>query len=327
MSNGASRTTKPSRVWRQCVTFAAFWTMRSALAGLGRLERDRALRLARMLVPLFALVSNRRRKGKLREFFGPSGKTPEECELTNAANLDYLANWAVEMGRRLVRPTQELTQLVSVEGEQCIRSALDKGRGVLVVSAHTGAWWHIPMWLGLRGYPVTAVFKTMTFGHARDYALHVANRYGFKLCFLEGGAGLAVRRALEKNELVYLSFDVGMRRKQAVLLPFGHAGMEIDCGPAVLALRQRAPVVQATCALLQNGRSQLCFQNVFDGEDGTTSAESLCARWLELFYTELCERPGQWWLWSFTKELRPHAAATEVRSAAGARTGEGAVAD
>jgi KDO2-lipid IV(A) lauroyltransferase len=326
MNDEGLRTQKPPRVWRQCLAFAAFWTIRSALAGLGRLERDRALRLARMLVPLFALVNNRRRKAKLHQFFDPLGKTLEECDQINEANLDYLANWAVEMGRRLVRPTSELAQLVSVEGEQCIRSALEKGRGVLVVSAHMGAWWHIPIWLGLRGYPVTAVFKTMTLGHARDYWLRVTNRYGVNLCFLEGGAGLAVRRALERNEVVYLSFDVGMRRKQSVLLPFGHAGMEIDCGPAVLALRQRSPVVQATCALLQNG-SQLCFQNVFDGEDERASAESLCARWLEVFYTELCERPGQWWLWSFTKILRPHTAASDVSSAAGARIGAGARAD
>lgn len=327
MNDGHLRTQKPPRVWRQCLAFASFWTMRSALSGLGRMKRDRALRLARMLVPLFALVSDRRRKAKLRQFFGPLGKRPEECDLINTANLDYLANWAVEMGRRLVRPTAELMQAVSVDGEQCIRSALEKGRGVLIVSAHMGTWWHIPTWLGLRGYPVTAVFKTLTLGRARDYWLHMTNRYGIKLCFLEGGAGLAVRRALERNEVVYLSFDVGMRRKQSVLLPFGHAGMEIDCGPAVLALRQRSPVVQAACVLLKNGRSQLCFQNVFDGEDETASAESLCTRWLDVFYTELCERPGQWWLWSFTKILRPHAAAAEACSAAGARTGDGAVAD
>jgi lauroyl/myristoyl acyltransferase len=268
------------------------------------MKREHALRVARSLIPLFARPTHTSRRQKLIRFFSPLGCTAEDCEKLNRANLDYLARWLVEWSRLLLHPNADPWPSVTIEGESHLRAALDGGRGALVIGGHMGLWSHVPIWLRLRGYRVTVVLRELISPRTERYLRHLAGRNGVGLCVVNRDAGVVVRRALSRNEVVYIIYDVCTQSRHSVEVPLGHIRIGIDRGPAVLALRQRSAVVQVACNLRDDGVSQLTFRPALGG-DRAASPEALCKQWLEGLFEELRERPDQWWLWSFTEILPP----------------------
>jgi D-glycero-D-manno-heptose 1,7-bisphosphate phosphatase len=91
----------------------------------------------------------------------------------------------VRLGRSLVdtirlgRLTpQELLNHVTVEGRDRYDESLKKGRGVILLAAHFGAWELMPMVIGALGYPLTVVGRPLDNPFLNEWIV----RYRARLC-------------------------------------------------------------------------------------------------------------------------------------------------
>lgn len=230
--------------------------------------------------------------------FEPLGKTAADREQTYAAYLKYMVRFQVETARCFSIDPAGLKDKVVLQGEEHLQAALKKNRGVLLVSAHMGTWWHAPCLLATRGHKLGVVFNSFPFPSIENYLIGHAARYGIGLTFVDKGVPGLIRRASQQNEAVYLTFDVAVRKGHANWVPFGHTKININAGPAILALRHQMPVLFISS---YHGPEQshvtIHPELQSDVKNNLESADQLCRILAQKFYSDLLLYPEQWWGW------------------------------
>jgi KDO2-lipid IV(A) lauroyltransferase len=270
----------------QLMRFIA-WTLRTV-------PETQALPLSRRIARPMARPFARTRRERYQLLLGePSMEALGSLEREHVA---YLA-WLRVQGARLILDTPAtLSQKVTLDGEEHLHAALERGRGVLVVSGHTGCWWHVPVLLSCRAMP-PLFFVNPALGGLTRYMSAVAGRFGFPTANVGETAYEEARRRLRANGVVFVTPDVTIRPERSAWLRFGAAELLVDPGAAVMALRQRAPVVWVTTFRDLAGHSHLVCRPPIDVGPGTACnrPQALLERWLDLLWSDLGDRLAQWW--------------------------------
>lgn len=250
-------------------------------------------------------LTRRRRDANIQAFFRQKNGGEKALADLDAAHLRYLARMRAEIARTPVGNPQTLKESVVLEGEQHLKAALARGRGALVVTGHTATWWFLPAALVARGYKVTAVFTPIKFPKVERTLLEWSSRYGVKIAFVGRDAYKAARQAIERNEILYLTFDVAVRAHRAQYFPFGDAWLQVDPGPAIMAVRNSMPTVQAACTHIGNGLNHASIYEPTPGElaPETMVSSELCRLWMERLEKEVHAHPEQWWPWGYVDLL------------------------
>lgn len=143
-----------------------------------------------------------------------------------------------ELFRHRWTSEEKLLSAARVEGLEHIAQALEKGKGLIIVSIHMGspeAFMQIaPLW----GYPITAVVEPLNPPALLDYMLRLRQRHGIKLIPADGPL-FAIFRALKKNEVISLAMDRDVTESGPVVEFFGAPARLAD-GSVQLALRTGA---------------------------------------------------------------------------------------
>lgn len=133
----------------------------------------------------------------------------------------------------------------TVEGMEALQSALAAGRGVVLVTGHLGNWELGGAALAARGVPLDAVAKGManrSFGAAL-----VASRERLGLRIVDmSEAPREVLRSLRAGRVAGLVADQNARPDDIFVPFFGRAAATFP-GPALFALRTKAPIFVGVC--------------------------------------------------------------------------------
>ncbi len=132
---------------------------------------------------------------------------------------------------------------VAVEGEEHLRRALERGRGVIALSAHLGNFTMIGMRLAAAGYPFSAVVKQPKDERFARLIDHYRAVVGIQTISAKPRreAARQILKALRRNEVILVIAD-----------EFKSGGVEVEFlgrtapaprGPATLALRTGAAVL------------------------------------------------------------------------------------
>jgi KDO2-lipid IV(A) lauroyltransferase len=172
-----------------------------------------------------------------------------------ATHLRLLGRTAAEWARLPARPPAEILGCVDFEGLPQLVDAIDRGRGVVVATAHYGFWELILPALRLRlaGPRLTAVGRAQRNPHLRSL---VSQRRR-----LGGGPeplpqdARAILRALRDGAAVGLLADHYLSpRRGGVLAPFLGRRAWTNPGAAALALRSGSPLLMGHTRPLPGGR-------------------------------------------------------------------------
>lgn len=153
------------------------------------------------------------------------------------------------LGGRLSR---ELTKLVTVEGMDNLRSALDRGKGVIFVTAHIGSWDVGGAALsGTSGLPVLSAVVEPVSKQSSDYAMtEMREKRGINVIPL--GKPLAIGRALRRNEIVFVVGDRVVGAEGVEVEFFGERTL-FPRGAAYWAVKSGAAIVPGFCIRQPNG--------------------------------------------------------------------------
>lgn len=289
--------------WQRRLLGAVVAIFRGYVRALGALSRPAAYRVARVMVPILLAANRAKQRRNLERYFGgPLTGRPDRTGLPAAINR-YEARVHVDFSRLNTLSRRELCDWVTLEGSEHLDAALSQGRGVFLVTDHAGtSWLAVPTLLAARGYPVHMVANPMSAPGVDDWLTFVAERFGVQLSFVGRGVPRVAQRALAANQVFCVTFDVSTNVPRSDWLPFGGTTLPVDPGPALLASRFGAPVLQVTSAHDSTWGLTVTVHppTVVDTNDGgRPDPTALSRRWLDVLEQQIASQPAAWWPWSY----------------------------
>jgi len=187
---------------------------------------------------------------------------------------------------------------VSLEGRAAFDEALAAGGGAIVVTGHVGNWELLAATVAAEGYPITVVGRRVN--DVRFNALITAFRRGAGLEILSRDDPRfvsAVRDALRRGRVVALLIDQDTRGA-GVFVPFFGRPARTPPGPAVLALRARAPVLTVFIRRRPDGGHTIAFESVpVPARSGRDAVVALTARLTAAIEAHIRTAPAEWVWW------------------------------
>ncbi len=186
-------------------------------------------------------------------------------------------------------------RMVVVEGEENLRQALARGKGVLLITGHFGNWEFMARWLSSHGYPINVVARDARDPTATKLLTDTREGNGAQVLY-RGNSARAVLQCLKKNEIVALLPD---QNAADVFVPFmGKRTGTVD-GPAIIHLKMGAPLLFSWCIRLPDNRFQLTFEPpevVLSTGDKSADVERTMTLINARLEAQIRRNPTQW-LW------------------------------
>jgi KDO2-lipid IV(A) lauroyltransferase len=190
-----------------------------------------------------------------------------------------------------------------VLGGEHLGAALSGGRGVVIVTAHTGAWDAAARWLARdHGLDVMLVMAAEDDERARALQDGLRERLGVRVAHVGGHPldALPVLRHLRRGGAVAVQLDRVARREGAVEVRVGGRPFSVPAGPFHLALLSGAPIVPVFTRRLGYFRHEIrvCPPIRLEprsGRSGVSRAAAAAALEMERFVSE---NPTQWFHFS-----------------------------
>lgn len=226
-------------------------------------------------------------------------KTPDEHRAIYAAMCRHQALNLVEILRFAGGREEEIRARIEVSGEEVVKQALERGKGVLVLIAHFGNYDLMGLFASrLLGYPVTIITKTLKNQRLNELWWELRQKAGLKT-LPSHNAYRACVRALRRNELVGFMLDQNRPSGQGVFVDFFGKPASTTPGLAMMSAQTGAPVVPVFMRRRPDGRHVLEARPVIepppDRKEETLRA--CTAAYTTIIEDEIRRDPAQWmWL-------------------------------
>lgn len=152
---------------------------------------------------------------------------------------------------------EELARSISVVGWEHLDSALERGRGAVMFTAHLGSPALVAQVLTLRRHKVTTVVEPLRPRKLLDLMIGIRGRRGIRMIPIGPSITRELTETLRRNEIVAMVVDRDLRGTGVPVRLFGVL-TTLPAGPVMLALRTGAALIPAFTYRRQDGR--------FDGE-------------------------------------------------------------
>jgi KDO2-lipid IV(A) lauroyltransferase len=214
-------------------------------------------------------------------------------------------------------PIEKIPSYCRFVNEHLVRDAIAEGRGLILISAHYGAW-------EIAGLAIVALVKNV---HTvtrpldneyleRDLAL-IRARTGVQVVDRKRAAR-SLLKALSHREVVVLLPDQAVQAREGILVPFlGRPAWTTDA-PAKLALRLQTPIVFGFCIADEAGH-RLEFEeaiSIDQLDDDEKNAAALTKRINDVISRRIEARP-EIWLWMHDRWKGNASGEIEVKTADG----------
>jgi lauroyl/myristoyl acyltransferase len=181
----------------------------------------------------------------MRRVLGPDDQWSAAKALARQAFRHY-AKSLVDFFRFPKLTACDLEALIAQSfGWENLESALQAGKGVILVAPHFGSWDFAGAILGLRGYRVHAVADAFKSQRANELVQRSRLARGIDIIPF-GGALKKLYQALRRGEIVGLVVDRPMAGSGVAVRFFGEEAY-LPAGPAALALKTGASIILGYC--------------------------------------------------------------------------------
>lgn len=208
-----------------------------------------------------------------------------------------------------------LLEQVEFEGQHLIDEPLSQGKGVILVTGHFGAVEFLPLFLALKGYPITMVVRFKT-PRLKEALVRRGSSVGITL--LDANAGEQVifnaLRALKSNQILITECDEfdSWRPYRDRSIQFLGCPSPLDRTLDLFHRRYHSPVIFGLVCRLQRNRYKLRLHSLPD-EAQNTQATSISLGALRLLEQYIYLAPHQWYQWKQVRIVLGDALFEETR--------------
>jgi KDO2-lipid IV(A) lauroyltransferase len=194
-------------------------------------------------------------------------------------------------------PREAVLGLVESEGEERVRQAYAKGRGVLFFTGHFGYWEMQAIAQPLQVQPVAVLARPLD-NPALHALLEGMRTHTGNTVIYRQGAIRRVLRELAGNRAVALLIDQHLHTPDVVYADFFGRRAATTSALAALALRTGAPVIPVFAFPLPGGRYRFVYEHAVeppsdDSPDAVRVLTQRCTDVLEMYV----RRHPELWLW------------------------------
>ncbi|MBI3993348.1 MAG: hypothetical protein HY342_08740 [Candidatus Lambdaproteobacteria bacterium] len=285
------RRLRPLRRWAQV------WLARGVLALTRRISVPAAQRLGRATGLLFHLLARKTRRicDYQLQLAMPELPLAERRVIVS----DCFRQFGMTAWEALARPriAADARHWVRIEDEAVLRNALARGRGVILLTAHTGNWELLSIAFGLLQQPASAVVRDLANSEV-SRMLNADRRTEYFDTILRGApdAPRKMLHVLRSGGVLIMAVDQDIDA-QGIWVDFFGIPANTPRAPASLALKRGAPLVTAFDVRGPDGRHTLRFAElpVPTGLAGDSRGEErLTALISQAIEAHIRRYPSQW---------------------------------
>jgi len=254
---------------------------------------------ARNFASLGLIIASKQRKIALESLTVAFGrdKTKREIEQIAKDCFIFLAKAGLELLFFMDKP-KLVKGRVEIVGKENLDSALAKGKGVILVSAHFGNFPLMLLRIKLEGYETSGIMRQMRDNRAEKLFLEKRKEFGIKTIYNQP-RNLCVEttlKTLRNNEVVFIPIDQN----------FGTGGVFVDffskkaataTGPVVLALRTKAAIIPCFIIRQKDDTHKIIFEEPLNLEEGKTAEETIVIniqKLTRIIETYIRRYPAEW---------------------------------
>ena len=179
--------------------------------------------------------------GNLTYAFGHQ-KQPREIKKIARKVFINLVQIVFEIGWSLNLKKSRFPEYFKIDGYHHIKNAYEKGKGVLVLTAHFGNWELLSIISGMIQFPLSIVVRPLDFKPLDHFIFNLRTRFGGKIIPKKRSLRTIIR-SLDRREMVAMLMDQNVDWYEGVFVDFmGHRACT-NKGLALLALKTEAPVI------------------------------------------------------------------------------------
>jgi KDO2-lipid IV(A) lauroyltransferase len=157
-----------------------------------------------------------------------------------------------------VKNREQYKEFVDIEGEEHLKKAYDRGKGVICLINHTGSWEFSAITPSILGYETTAVSKALKNKQLNDMIIGFRKSRGLKN-LSRGKTYPLLIEALNSGDCLIIMIDQDTKVK-SVFVDFMGTPAYTPIGAALLALDTEAAVVPMSMKRLPNNKHQFTIK-------------------------------------------------------------------
>lgn len=173
--------------------------------------------------------------------FGDIQSDSENRELAIKV-FQNIAQMPFEIARSMRLNEKNYLEHFRISGLHNLQAALQKGKGVLLLTAHFGNWELLPSVIQLAGYPLNIIYRPLSFKPMDKYLYEYRERFGVKL-IPKKKSMRQILQSLDRKEAVGIVLDQDSGMTAGVFTDFFGRKASTSKGLALVALKTGAPVV------------------------------------------------------------------------------------
>ncbi|MFC2164243.1 lysophospholipid acyltransferase family protein [Acidobacteriota bacterium] len=261
--------------------------------------RRMSLFFGRVLGLVFYHLDKRHRRVALKNLtiaFGHSSSPRERRKIARGSFMHF-GQVLMDLIKFMTLSPEKRDSLLTVSGGEHLVTALGKGKGALIVTAHYGNW---EMGIsGLAQFGKVDVIARALDNEFIERALHDLRAHlGAKVIY-KNQAVRQTFRALEDNRIVAILIDQNVLRDQAIFVDFFGKKAATTPALAMFQLRSNAPVIPGFCYPTPSHKYHMqLYESVQltlsgDRETDVTAITQACTQAIE----EQIRQNPQYWLW------------------------------
>lgn len=269
----------------------------AAFCLLGLVPPKTACRLADTIGHIWFVFDRRHRNVAVDNLNRVFGREMSGAEIRGLARKIFqnLVRILFEIGWAQHLSDRQFWKFFRFKGLHHLGSAVKKGKGVLMLTAHMGNWELMAMAAGRLGYPMSAVYRPFDFKPLDRYFIKLRGAYGAGL-YPKANAMRKILRSLKRKEVVGILLDQNTNVDAGVFVDFFGRPACTNKGLALMALGTRAPVIPVFVFRENNGfkvdiGAEIPLMETGDQEADIAMNTRLYNRVLE---TAIRRHPEQW---------------------------------
>ena len=186
-------------------------------------------------------------------------------------------------------------------GFEHIQSALAGGKGILLVTVHTGLFELGGLLLEQFQLPLVVLSLPEPSPALNRWRAAYRQRWGAETLEVGGGefSFVAIARELARGKCVAMLVDRPHRGDDAILVDFPHGQVPFSTGPAWLSLLTGAPLVPTTFLATGDGKYIVEAQPPLSlqrcGQDHARAVHEFTIKLAACFREKICQHPDQWY--------------------------------
>lgn len=224
-------------------------------------------------------------------------RTEAECKTIARRTFVHFGRLLVMLIKFSTLTPAEIRERVQYDGDERVREALARGKGVLLASGHFGFWEMQGIAHPLVLPPMHVLARPLDNPGLHRWLENTRRSTGNSVIYRRG-AVRRVLRALEQNECVAIMIDQHIQPSDAVMVDFFNRPAATTTSLAALALRTGAPVIPVFALPMPGGKFRMVYDHLVE-PPAADSAQPIreftqrCTDVLEMYV----RRHPHLWLW------------------------------